>query len=396
MSVGRQFRILHVVGTATGGDWFVDQVATLRARGHTILAVTPDEGALTDRLRDSGIPTVVVRFKGRRLRDIPRTLYSQLQLVRLVRAYRPHILHAHLFKAILVGRVAGLIGRVPLRVSQWPGSVHWDSTILRLLDRLTMPIDHVVIGSCRAITDHYAEMRGSDRVATSYYGLDVRKWDPTLPHIVSAANSVRQELRVASDAPLVGMVSYMYPTTMARFRDVGVKGHETFIDAAARMLRRHSLVTFLVVGDEFAGAGEYRARLERRAVLKGLSGSIHFLGHRTDIDRLTAALDVLVVPSLSESASYAAIQAGLLQRPVVASRVGGLPDSVKDGETGLLVPSADAEELASAVSRLLQDWDLRTNMGQRGRCHALETFDLERTVSSLEAIYLKHWQRVRA
>jgi glycosyltransferase involved in cell wall biosynthesis len=381
-------RLMHVAGTSVGGEWFVRQVVELQRRGHELLAIVPDDGPVADALRAAGIAVEVVRFKGRRVADLPRVAAAQLRLVRLARSYRPTVVHAHLFKAIVMTRIAGWIGRVPHRVSQWPGAVHRDVTLLRLMDRLSMPLDSLTLGSCEAIAEA-CRQDGARNVDVSYYGLRTSEWDPTLPELVSAREEVIAELWLPPDSSIVTMVAHMYPTSIAAFRAVGVKGHETFIDAAADVTVQRPRARFLVVGDELVGDGSYRTSLEARAQAAGLADRLLFLGHRGDVARLIAASDVVAVPSMSESASYSAMQALLLNRPVVASRVGGLPDTVQHEESGLLVPPGDATALSEAIVRLLDDPIARDRMGRVGRERVRERFDIARTVDRLEANYLR-------
>ncbi|WP_223411212.1 glycosyltransferase family 4 protein [Occultella gossypii] len=179
----------------------------------------------------------------------------------------------------------------------------------------------------------------------------------------------------------------MYPTTLRAFRDVGVKGHETFIDAAAILAERFRDVRFFVVGDEFSGDGSYRRALQQRASKLVSTNRLQFLGHRTDMRNVLSGLDILSNPSLSESASYTMIEAALMEKPVVATRVGGLKDTVLDGRTGRLVDPAEATQLAEAISSLIVDADLRREFGRAGRRHVLGLFDIHATVDVLEAIY---------
>ena len=202
---------------------------------------------------------------------------------------------------------------------------------------------------------------GARAVAVSYYGLDVRKFDPR-----TSGAGFRREFGLADDTPTVGMVAHMYPTNMRAYRKNGVKGHEVFLDAVPLILQQVPDARMFVVGDELAGNGDYRRRLEARAAALGLTDSVHFTGHRSDIASVMAGLDVAVNPSLQDSACGTMVQALLMGKGVVASNVGGLPDTVQDGETGLLVPPADPAALAAAVTKLLTDPVLRLGNGQPG------------------------------
>ncbi|GAA3711981.1 hypothetical protein GCM10022399_30990 [Terrabacter ginsenosidimutans] len=198
-------------------------------------------------------------------------------------------------------------------------------------------------------------------------------------------DTARANLGLREGDVAVIMVAHMYPTNVAHFADVGVKGHEVFIDAAAKAHAADARLKFLIVGDEFVGDGAYRRRLEARAALA--SDSIRFLGHRDDVPVLLALMDVAANPSLSESASYTMMEASLTGLPVVASSVGGLPDTVVDGVTGLLVPPRDVEALSAAFLTLADDAQLRRDMGRAGRIHVQQSFDITKTVDSLERIY---------
>ena len=137
------------------------------------------------------------------------------------------------------------------------------------------------------------------------------------------------------------------------------------------------------------GNGAYRSRLEARGDALGVRDNLHFTGHRTDIPAILAALDVVVSPSMEESSCYAMVEALLMKRGVVASNVGGLPDTVQHGETGLLVPPGDSWALAMAVADLLADPARRLEMGSRGRERCLRRFDLRITVAEVEAVYMR-------
>jgi glycosyltransferase involved in cell wall biosynthesis len=377
----RPLRILQITATATGGAWFRDQVTGLAALGHTVRAVLPGEGPLSQQLRAAGIGVAVVPFGGSRARQLPRILAAEARLVRLVRAFRPDVIHAHLLKAVISGRVAGLAARPALGVSQLPGTVHLRSPLLRWLDLATLPADDLVLGSCQAIAAQYRAM-GARRVAVSYYGCDVHRFDPCTP-----GAAFRREFGLTRDTPTVGMLAHMYPTRLRAFQAAGVKGHEVFLDAAPLVLARVPGARLFVIGDELSGDGGYRRRLEARTAALGLADRVIFTGHRADVAAVLAGLDVVTVPSISESASYALVEALLMERGVVASDVGGLPDTVRHGETGLLVPPGDPAALAAAVAGLLADPARRQQLGRQGRSRCLRQFDIEATVAQLAGLY---------
>jgi glycosyltransferase involved in cell wall biosynthesis len=383
-------RILQVTATSVGGAWFHDQVIGLSRRGHTVCAVLPGDGPLRDHLRAAGIRVEIIPFRGKRLDQLPRVTAAELQLARLFRAFRPDVIHAHLLKAVVSCRLAAAGCPSALRVSQMPGTAHLRSPLLRWIDQATLARDDVTVGSCRAIAERYRAM-GARSVAVSYYGCDVGRIDP-----LASGSEFRREFGLTDRTPTVGMVAHMYPTRLRAFREVGVKGHEVFLAAIPLILRRLPAAHFFVVGDELAGTGEYRRTLEAMAGALGADARVHFTGHRSDIAGVLAGLDVVACPSIEESASYAMVEALLMRKGVVASNVGGLPDTVLPGKTGLLVPPADPAALAAAVTELLGDPARRQELGSRGRDHCLRTFDINATAAGVETLYRRGLSRKRA
>ncbi|MEW2326951.1 glycosyltransferase family 4 protein [Micromonospora chersina] len=374
-------RILQVTSTPNGGSWFHDQVVGLARRGHQVRAVLPAEGALSARLRTADVPVEIVPLNGWRPRQLPRVAAAELRLIRLIREFRPHVVHAHLLKANIACRVARLAVARGLHVNQVTGINHLRSPILRRIDLATLSRADVLIGSCTAFADRYRRF-GARSVAVSHYGCNVRRLDPT-----ASGRPFRAEFGLGDDVPTIGMVAHMYPTRLRAFRDIGVKGHEVLIDAVPRVLARVPGAHVFIVGDEFVGAGDYRRELEARVVRLGVAGRVHFTGHRTDVQNVLAAMDVLVNPSMEESACYAMIEALLMEKGAVASDVGGLPDTVQHGETGLLVPPGDPVALAEALVTLLADPERRREMGRLGRQRCLRRFDIDRTVADVESVY---------
>jgi glycosyltransferase involved in cell wall biosynthesis len=307
--------------------------------------------------------------------------------MRLIRAFRPDVVHSHLLKATVACRVSRIAGDGAVHVNQIAGTVHLRSPVLRRIDTATLPGADVVVGSCTAFARRYKEL-GARRVAISHYGCDVRRLDPA-----ASGQEFRKEFGVAANAPAVGMIAHMYRSRIRAFSGIGFKGHEVFIDSVAPLLKRVPAAHAFVVGDEFHGDGGYRRALERLAAERGVADRVHFTGHRSDTQKVLAGLDVLACPSLEESASYAAIEGLLMRRGVVASNVGGLPDTVQHDETGLLVPPADPHALADAVATLLTDADRRRRLGALGRERCLRRFDIDRTAADVEAIYLSAVRR---
>ncbi|MDL5206288.1 glycosyltransferase family 4 protein [Streptomyces sp. ALI-76-A] len=379
----RPLRVLQITSAAVGGNWFHDQVRGLAELGNEVCAVLPREGPLADRLREvRGVRVEIIPFGvPHRIGQLPVLMAGHWRLMRFVRAYRPDVIHSHLIIAKLVARVVSAACPSALVVSQVPGLVHLRIAPFRILERLSLRRDDLVLGSCRAIARRYQAM-GARSVAVSYYGCDVHRFDPA-----TSPDAFRREFGLTDDTPAVGMVAYMYASKLREFRQVGVKGHEVFLDAIPLILRQNPEARFFVVGDELVGDGKYRRELERRAARLGIADRIRFTGFRSDISSVMAGLDILVNPSMDESACYTVVEALLMRKGVVATDVGGLPDTVQHGRTGLLIPPADPPALAQAVNALLADPAARLRMADRGRELALRQFDIAGTVGQVNELY---------
>jgi glycosyltransferase involved in cell wall biosynthesis len=180
------------------------------------------------------------------------------------------------------------------------------------------------------------------------------------------------ELWLPSGAPLVGNIAALAPH----------KGQKFLVSAAARVVRDLPDTRFVIVGE-----GELREPLERQIRDLGLERHVLLTGFRPDALGLMKSLDVFVMSSLTEGLGSAILEAMACERPVVATRAGGIPEAVSDGETGLIVPPHDDAALAAAIVRLLRNPDLRDRYGQAGRQRVTAAFSIERLVEGTAKVY---------
>ena len=160
------------------------------------------------------------------------------------------------------------------------------------------------------------------------------------------------------------------------------KGHDTLIDAVPSVLRRFPDATF-----SFAGGGPERARLTSHAAKRGVADALAWLGHRDDVETLAAAADIFVLPSRSEAFPNALLEAMSAGLPAIATRVGGIPEIVDDGRTGLLVRRDDPADLADALCRLMSDEQLAAALGAAARQRIRASYSFERMTAQFEALY---------
>jgi glycosyltransferase involved in cell wall biosynthesis len=281
----------------------------------------------------------------------------------LARAAAPFdLLYANSPKSFLVAAVAGVIARKPVvwHLRDILGGGHFSATNVRaMVTAANWRAVRVVVNS-HATGDAFVEAGGDRRLVTVVHnGIDAAPYD-ALP--VNARASTRTQLGIPADAYLVGIFSRLHPW----------KGQTVLLDAIARMSGAHALI---VGGALFSGEAPYEAELRTRAEQPAFAGRVHMLGARDDVPRLLAACDVVVHASvLAEPFGRVLVEAMLACRPVVATRAGGVPEVVVDGETGVLVPPGDVHALLDALEGLRRDPDRAGRLARTGAARARERF----------------------
>jgi len=191
-------------------------------------------------------------------------------------------------------------------------------------------------------------------------------------HRAEIGSAARKEIGIPADAFVIGNVAAL----------AGHKSHRDLLDAIPPIVRVLPGAHLVIAGD-----GEERARLERQAADLGIAESVHFIGFRSDVPRLLAAFALFAISSRLEGFCNSVLEAFAAGVPVVATSAGGLPEMVKDGETGLLTPVADPPALASAILRIAADRALGTRLAEAGRRLVESEYTVERMVEKTAAAY---------
>lgn len=359
-------RVLHVTkasGISGSENHLLGLLPGLREQGFDVRLLLLHEGepgaqAFVDALRACGVPV-----EGQRIAHAadPRGF---LAVLRAARRLRPVLLHTHLVHADFHGLPAGRLARVPVLASTKHGfNAFRSSRTFAAADRAVGGLADLHITISSGLARYLAVEEGfrEDGFEVVHYGIEPGPEPPPLPA-----------------APRLAVVGRLIP----------IKGLETLLDALALLDRPGVEV-------EFAGEGPLREALEARTAALGLSGRVRFLGRVAPPTAVFERAIAVVVPSLGEGFGMVALEAMERGRAVVASAVGGLPEIVRDGETGLVVPPGDPGALAEALGRIVDDPARTAAMGRAGRVRALAEFAQSRCVERTAVLYERALARGR-
>ena len=326
----------------------------LSRRGHGVHLVCFPGTALEARARNLGISVYPIAIRSE------AGLFSLLRLIFVLRSVQPDILAFNTPKPIFIGTLASRFARVGARIIFRRVDFPLHKSILSRL-KYTWRIDCVVAIS-RSIKSRLMQGGVPDAlIRIVYEGIDLSQYPD----------------RKEQDAPLrtgpikIGTVSHLSQE----------KGLEHLIEAASLIPDVKRRVQFIIVGD-----GNCRTELQELVRKKGLDSCFQFLGFRTDSQSLLKDFDLFVLPSLSEGLSSAIMEAMASSLPVIGSEVGGIPELVRNGYNGLLVPPADPQKLAQAIEHLVENPTLLKQMGARGRKRVEEEFTLDRKILETEKL----------
>jgi glycosyltransferase involved in cell wall biosynthesis len=337
----------------------------------------PHEGDMLDFARAQSVEPVMLRALSREITPLD-DLAALARMVQLTHRSQPDVVHTHMAKAGTVGRLAARICGVPLVIHTYHGHV-WNSYFSPIKTRLFLTIERAL----GRATNRIIAVGDGQRAEIASYGvaplnkLVTIRLGLELGQFLSAEKmrgEFRRELGIAADVPLIGIAGRLVP----------VKAHEIFLQAAVRIRAAMPNAQFLIIGD-----GERRQELEAMTDDLGLTASVRFLGWRRDMARVYADLDVVALTSLNEGSPVALIEALASARPVVSTAVGGVPEVVVNGQTGLTVPVSDVQGFADAILTLLRDLALANRLGAAGRQHVYPRYDSSRLVDDVRDLYLR-------
>lgn len=375
VTAGQPARVLRLVTRLNVGGPARQALLLTKELGErfpTVLAAgrpTESEGELTD--PDVDVRTVPLV----RPLNPAADARSVLAVRRLLTEIRPALLHTHMAKAGVVGRSAATTVRPrPRTVHTFHGHV-LEGYFRPSTERAFVAIERLMARQTDALVAVSTEIRDAL--------LELGVGKPQQFHVIplgfdlslfasldGPTGRLRQQLGLPPQTPLVAVIGRLVP-----IKEVGT---------ALAVMTRLTGVHLAVVGD-----GESRTELEARARQLGIADRVHFTGWWSDVAAVLGDVDVVLLTSRNEGTPVSLIEAAAAAKPVVATRVGGVPLVVADGITGHLAPPGDIAGLATLTERLLGDADARRSMGEAARRRALEKFSQDRLLSDIQALYAR-------
>ena len=367
LSGGRRIRVVEVLATGSNGgaqEHLYSLVTRMDLDRYDVSIVSLSPGSAVRKMQRAGIPVLVI--------DEVDDAIAVGALAAHLSEVRADVVHAHMFRAETIATRAVLalkeIGhRRPYLVSTVHSSRVRHEADKDVLRDLTPHMDRLIAVSRAIERKIHDEGRATVPVSLIYNGVDLERYDHQ-----EACCTLPDEYGMEPGSQIVGVVARLEPE----------KGHPTLLEAWPRVLRAVPDTYLLIVGE-----GSRRDALEAQARELRIAHRVVFTGRRDDVPAVTAALDVAVLPSYREAQGLTILEAMALSRPVVASDVGGIPEMIEDGKTGLLVPPHDAEALADAIIRLLKNHPLADTLGRAGHDMVHDRFCIELMVSAVQSIY---------
>jgi len=299
-------------------------------------------------------------------------LKSLWQIYRHVKKSKPDIIHGYLFTAYLVGILCGRWAGVPILVSSRRSLGYFkdDKLWRQKLENYVNKKTDAILANAKAVWDDVIqrEKHCEGKIRLIYNGVDLAKYHPG-----RGEPGIRAKWGVRENDLVVGVVANL----------IYYKGHLEILEAAAILKKDFPHVKFVFVGRD---GGMQKQIEEKRSALE-LQNNVILAGTREDVDRLIPAFDILLLASHEEGFSNVLLEGMACGKPIVATNVGGNPESVKDGETGYIIPPRNPGMMAEALKKLLTEPDLRKKFGDAGRRRMEQYFSKEKLIRNMDAFY---------
>lgn len=371
-------RILFVITKANWGGaqrYVYDLAVAAKEAGNQVLVVSGNEGPLTARLKEADVDTRTITALKRDI-SIADEFHSFKTLLAIVKEFRPDAIHGNSSKAgalsALAGRLRG-VDTIVFTAHGWAfneGRPQWQKAVIGLLHYATVLLAHKTVCVSGAIRQDAAWM---PFVRKRFFVIHNGVTPVPLLSKGAARMVLAPELvRTYANALWIGSIAELHPT----------KGLDTLVEAFAAIAHDLPSTVLVIMGD-----GSEWARLQKLVQIYDLPDRVVLSGFVKDASSHLPALDVFVLPSRSEALGYALLEAGLASLPSIGTRVGGIPEIIEDGQTGLLVPPGKSIALSQALTQLLNNESLRNRLGTALNEKVRSEFSAKAMVEKTLALY---------
>jgi len=366
-----KIRVLHVIGGGEigGAEQLVLTLMKLLNRNfYDPLLLCLCNGPFAALAREEGINSRVIAMKHK----------LDLGTIRPIRNYlreeKIDIVHTHGVRANLVARLAAYQEGIPVVTTihsmlRYDYKSYWEAILARCLTRMTNSKTNHFIAISGAIRDEIVSMGvAREKISLIFNGLDISKFKEP-----DESNQVKHKLGLDRDKLVISVIARLHP----------VKGHEYFLYAAEKLVKKGFNVQFLLIGEGF-----YRESLEKQIKVLGLDGLVKMPGYYTPVEDIYNISDIVCVPSIMEGLGMVVLEAMYFGVPVVASRIGGIPEIVENEIDGLLVEPRNTIELAGALQRIIEEPELAAKVVSRGY-KKVQKFTQDSMARQVEEVYMK-------
>ena len=322
---------------------------------------------LADTMESLNIP--IIKFKMRARLDFDgKYIIGILRLAYLMKKMQIDIVHTHLYRANIAGRIAAKLAGVPVIIANEHNIDSWKKLPQKLNDRVLAGITNKIIVVSNAVKDFYINKIGipEDKITTIYNGVDIPKFQTHVD-----INKKKKEFGIKSSEKVITIIGRLHQQ----------KGHCYFLKAAQIIVKKKPNVKFLIVGD-----GPLGSQLRDMSNDLKISKNVIFTGLRNDIPQILAMSDISVLTSLREGFSITVLESMAAGKPVIATNVGGNNEIIEHGKTGFIIPTQSPKDLALYGLKLINDKELARNMGQEAKKKVLN-FSIDKMVKKTENLY---------
>jgi len=326
-------------------------------------------GKLHEELGHKGFRAHSLNFRG-----MQNIFVVYLRLLKLLKKERFDVVHTHLFLSSVIGLTAARVAGIKFCVitRHYSDYMYLFGNILKIkLDRLCLRIADKVIAVSDAVAKviHDRDKINISKIVVIHNGIDL----DVFLRSDNDSTAVKKELGINNDSFVIGAVGSLHPR----------KGHSLLINAIPLVIEHNPKAKFVLIGD-----GPLWEGLKKQIKEMNLDSYVILCGYRSDINRLIAAFDIFIQPSIEEGFGISILEAMASKKAVIASNIGGIPEIVQDNKTGIFIPPANHEKIAEAILWAMRNPQVIKKMGESGYLRVKNTFSINKMIEEYEKVYL--------